>query len=123
VGDLVDISVKVTNTGARAGDEVVQLYTHDAVASLTRPVKELKGFKRISLKSKESAVVTFSLAVNQLGFYNTDMKYVVEPGKFEVMIGSSSQDIRSKGEFTVTGDVTDIGQQKVYFSGVKVAKK
>jgi beta-glucosidase len=93
------------------------------VASVTRPVKELKGFKRISLNAKESAVVTFSLAVNQLGFYNRDMKYVVEPGKFDVMIGSSSQDIRAKGEFNVVGDVTDISQQKVYFSGVKVAKK
>lgn len=123
VGDLVDISVKVTNTGVRAGDEIVQLYIHDAVASLTRPVKELKGFKRISLKAKESAVVTFSLAVNQLGFYNTDMKYVVEPGKFEVMVGSSSQDIHGKGDFNVKGDVTDISQQKVYFSNVKVAKK
>jgi len=122
-GDVVDISVKVTNTGTRTGDEVVQLYTHDAVASLTRPVKELKGFRRISLKPKESTVVTFSLAVNQLGFYNTDMKYVVEPGKFEVMVGSSSQDILGKGEFNVSGDVADIGQQKVYFSSVKVAKK
>lgn len=122
-GEVVDISVKVTNTGERAGDEIVQLYTHDAVASLTRPIKELKGFKRISLKAKESAVVTFSLAVNQLGFYNMDMKYVVEPGKFEVMVGSSSQDIRNKGGFNVTGDVIDISQQKVYFSGVKVAKK
>jgi beta-glucosidase len=122
-GDVIDISVKVTNMGARAGDEIVQLYTHDSVASLTRPIKELKGFKRISLKAKESAVITFSLAVNQLGFYNTDMKYVVEPGKFEVMVGSSSQDIRNKGEFNVTGDVTDISQQKVYFSGVRVAKK
>lgn len=123
VGDLVDISVKVTNSGARAGDEIVQLYTHDAVASLTRPIKELKGFKRITLKAKESAVVTFSLAVNQLGFYNTDMKYVVEPGKFDVMVGSSSQDIHGKGEFNVVSDVTDVSQQKVYFSGVKVAKK
>jgi beta-glucosidase len=123
VGELVEISVKVTNTGERVGDEIVQLYLHDSVASLTRPVKELKGFKRISLKAKESAVVTFSLAVNQLGFYNRDMKYVVEPGKFDVMIGSSSQDIRAKGEFTVVGDVTDISKQKVYFSGVKVVKK
>lgn len=122
-GELVDVSVKVTNTGARAGDEIVQLYTHDAVASLTRPVKELKGFKRISLKAKESVVVTFSLAVNQLGFYDTDMKYIVEPGKFEVMIGASSQDIRAKGEFNVVGEVTDISQQKVYFSGVKLSKK
>ena len=123
VGELVEISVKVTNTGERVGDEIVQLYLHDSVASLTRPVKELKGFKRISLNAKESAVVTFSLAVNQLGFYNRDMKYVVEPGKFDVMIGSSSQDIRAKGEFNVVGDVTDISQKKVYFSGVKVAKK
>lgn len=122
VGELVEISVKVTNTGERVGDEIVQLYLHDSVASLTRPVKELKGFKRISLNAKESAVVTFSLAVNQLGFYNRDMKYVVEPGKFDAMIGSSSQDIRAKGEFTVVGDVTDISKQKVYFSGVKVAK-
>jgi len=122
-GDVVDVSVKITNTGARMGDEIVQLYIHDSVASLTRPVKELKGFKRISLKAKESAVVTFSLSVNQLGFYNTDMNYVVEPGKFEVMVGSSSQDIRGKGEFNVVGEVTDISQQKVYFSTLKVTKK
>jgi beta-glucosidase len=123
VGETINVSVKVINTGSRAGDEIVQLYTHDAVASLTRPVKELKGFKRISLKPKESAVVTFTLAVNQLGFYNTDMKYIVEPGKIEVMVGSSSQDIHGKGEFNVKGDVTDISQHKVFFSEVNIAKK
>lgn len=123
VGETVEVSVKVTNTGTRTGDEVVQLYTHDAVASLTRPVQELKGFKRITLKPKESAVVTFGLAVNQLGFYNTDMNYVVEPGKFDVMVGSSSRDIQAKGEFNVVGEVTDISKQKVFFSDVKVSKK
>ena len=123
VGDVVEISVKVTNTGTRSGDEVVQLYIHDQVASLTRPVQELKGFKRIALNSNESKIVTFGLSVNQLGFYNIDMKYVLEPGKFDVMVGSSSQDIRGKGEFTVTGDVTDIGQQKVYLSNVTLVKK
>ena len=122
-GDVVDVSVKITNAGARAGDEIVQLYTHDEVASMTRPVKELKGFKRISLKAKESTLVTFSLSVNQLGFYNSDMKYVVEPGKFEIMVGSSSQDIRGQGEITVMGDVADVTQQKVYFSGVKLSQK
>ncbi|RYY76827.1 MAG: beta-glucosidase [Gammaproteobacteria bacterium] len=122
-GDMVDISVKVTNAGAMDGDEVVQLYIHDQFASLTRPVKELKGFKRITLKSKESTIVTFGLSVNQLGFYNSDMKYVIEPGIFEVMLGSSSQDIRSKGEFAVSGDVTDISQQKVYLTNVKLAQK
>ena len=122
-GDVIDISVKVTNSGARAGDEVVQLYTHDQVASLTRPIQELKGFTRISLKAKESTVVTFSLSVNQLGFYNIDMKYVLEPGKFDVMVGSSSKDIHGKGEFSVTGDVSDIGHQKVYLSNAKLAQK
>jgi beta-glucosidase len=122
-GDVVEVSVKITNTGMRTGDEVVQLYVRDQVASITRPVQELKGFKRITLKAKESNVVTFSLSVNQLGFYNTDMKYVLEPGKFDVMVGSSSRDLHGKGEFSVTGNVTDISQQQVYLSGVKLAKK
>jgi beta-glucosidase len=122
-GDIVDVSVKVTNSGTRAGDEIVQLYTHDAVASLTRPVQELKGFKRISLKPKESARVTFGLSVNQLGFYDLNMNYIVEPGAIELMIGSSSADIRAKGAFEITGDVTDISKQKVFFSSVKLSKK
>jgi beta-glucosidase len=122
-GDVVDISMVITNTGMRAGDEVVQLYVHDKVASLTRPVQELKGFKRLTLKAKESRIVTFSLSTNQLGFYNTDMKYVLEPGTFETMVGSSSQDIRGKGEFIVTGEVTDISQQKIYLTAVKLTKK
>ncbi len=122
-GDVVDVSIAVTNTGTREGDEVVQLYTHDKVASLTRPVQELKGFKRISLKAKETKLVTFSLSTNQLGFYNADIKYVLEPGAFEVMVGSSSQDIRGRGEFSVTGDVADISQHKVYLSNVNLVKK
>jgi beta-glucosidase len=122
-GEVVDVSVKITNTGARAGDEVVQLYIHDAVASLTRPVQELKGFKRVALKPKESVTVTFGLAVNQLGFHDLNMKYVVEPGAIELMIGSSSADIRAKGEFAIAGDVTDISQQKVFFSTVTLSKK
>lgn len=122
-GDVVDVSIKVTNTGARAGDEVVQLYARDLVASRTRPVKELKGFKRLHLKAKESSVVTFSLAVNQLGFYNSDLTYIVEPGAIDVMIGSSSADIRAQGSFSIAGEVTDVGQQKVFFSRVNVAQK
>lgn len=122
-GDTINVSVKITNSGERAGDEVVQLYVHDVIASRTRPVKELKGFKRVNLKAGESVRVNFALAANQLGFYDADMKYVLEPGAFEVMLGSSSQDIRGQGKLNITGNLADITQQKVYFSNVSVSKK
>jgi beta-glucosidase len=84
--------VDVTNTGKRAGTEVVQLYIRDLVSSVTRPVKELKGFKKVSLKPGESTTVTLDITPGQLAFFDVDMKYVVEPGDFEVMIGTSSRD-------------------------------
>lgn len=90
------VSVNVQNTGKRMGDEVVQLYIRDVAASMARPVKELKGFKRISLKPGESQRVEFSLGPEHLGFYNLAMKYVVEPGEFKVMVGSSSEDVIEK---------------------------
>lgn len=115
-GDVVDISLTLTNSGARDGDEVVQLYIRDPIASLTRPVKELKGFQRVHVKAKDSVKVTFSLAVNQLGFYDQYMRYVVEPGKIELMLGSSSADIRLNSEFTVVGKTVDVSSNKVYLS-------
>ena len=90
------VSVEVQNVGKRAGDEVVQLYIRDVAASMTRPVKELKGFKRISLKPGETQRVEFTLGPEHLGFYNREMKYVVEPGEFKVMVGSSSEDVIEK---------------------------
>jgi len=90
------VSVEVMNTGKRAGDEVVQLYIRDVAASMTRPVKELKGFKRITLKPGETQRVEFTLGPEQLGFYNRDMRYVVEPGEFKVMLGSNSEDLIEK---------------------------
>ncbi|HVO70068.1 MAG TPA: glycoside hydrolase family 3 N-terminal domain-containing protein [Aggregatilineaceae bacterium] len=114
----VTIALKVRNSGQRCGDEVVQLYVHDALSSCTRPVKELKGFKRITLEAGEQKTLTFTLAVRQLGFLNRHMQFVVEPGTIEVMIGSSSADTRLTGEFEITGTVTEIGSQKVYFSRV-----
>jgi beta-glucosidase len=83
-------SVDITNTGSREGDEVAQLYLRDRVSSVTRPVKELKGFKRIHLKPGETQTVQFKLTPAELGFYNVDMHWVVEPGWFDVMAGSSS---------------------------------
>lgn len=88
-------SVTVTNTGKRDGDEIVQLYIRDLSASIARPVKELKGFKRIHLKSGESKTVTFDITRQQLQFYNSDLKAVVEPGDFIVMAGPNSRDVKT----------------------------
>ncbi len=83
-------SVTVTNTGDYDGVEIVQLYIHDVVASITRPVKELKGFQRIHLKKGESREVTFEITDDLLKFYNSSLNYVLEPGDFEIMIGPDS---------------------------------
>ena len=88
----IKVRVTVTNTGTRVGEEVAQLYIHQRVASVVRPVKELKGFEKFSLQPKASKVVTFTLTDKELGFYNNDGNYVVEPGDFEVMVGTNSQE-------------------------------
>jgi beta-glucosidase len=86
----VTVSVDIRNTGARAGEDVVQLYIRDQVSSVTRPVKELKGFQRVSLKPGELKTVTFTLGPQALGFWNEQMKRVVEPGAFDIMAGDNS---------------------------------
>jgi len=88
------VSVNVTNTGKRASDEVVQLYVHDLVSSVTRPVQELKGFQRIHLKPGETKRVELPLGPSELGLYDASMKWVVEPGRFEIMVGGSSTDVK-----------------------------
>ena len=88
----ITASVEVENTGKRAGDEVVQLYIRDVAASVTRPVKELKGFQKITLRPGEKRRVEFTLAPEHLGFYNREMRFAVEPGEFKVMVGNSSAD-------------------------------
>jgi beta-glucosidase len=89
-GDQAKVSVTVTNTGRRAGDEIVQLYIRDLVSSVTRPVMELKDFKRISLAPGESKVIEFTITPDKLSFLNLKMETVVEPGWFDLMIGTSS---------------------------------
>ncbi len=88
--DSLTVGVNVTNTGARAADEVAQLYVHQRVASITPPVRRLAGFERVSLKPGETRTLTFRLGPEQLGFWNQQMKYVVEPGSFDVYAGGSS---------------------------------
>jgi len=86
------ILVDVTNSGKRAGTEVVQMYIRDLVSSVTRPIKELKGFEKISLQPGETKTVALDITPDSLAFYDVKMKYVVEPGEFEIMVGNSSRD-------------------------------
>ncbi|RAW00676.1 glycoside hydrolase family 3 N-terminal domain-containing protein [Pseudochryseolinea flava] len=94
-GDTLVASCSVSNAGKATGEEVVQLYVRDQVGSVTRPVKELKGFQKIVLKPGESKVLTFKLSVKDLSFYRRDMTWGTEPGKFDVFIGSNSRDAKS----------------------------
>jgi beta-glucosidase len=98
------VLVDVTNAGKVAGDEVVQMYIRDKVSSVTRPVKELKGFQRMTLQPGETKTVALDIAPEHLAFYDLDMNYVVEPGEFEIMVGNSSRDQDLlKTQLTVTG--------------------
>jgi len=99
-GDTLKVAVTVSNSGEREGTEVVQLYVRDEVASVTRPVRALAAFRRVSLRPGEASTVDFLLTPKQLGFYNRDMNFVVEPGKFRVFVGGSSVD-GLEGEFEV----------------------
>ena len=101
--DVITVSIQVTNTGDRAGAEVVQLYVNDVRSSLPRPVKELKGFKKIWLAPGETAEVTFTIAEEVLSYYDPAVHgWVAEPGDFKVMVGSASDDIRSEARFRLT---------------------
>ena len=93
-GGNITASVTVTNTGAVAGTEVVQLYIRDMVGSIARPVQELKGFERITLKPGESRQVSFTINADLLKFYDKDLNYVCEPGDFDVMVGTNSRDVQ-----------------------------
>lgn len=94
-GDTLQASITIKNTGKYAGEEVVQLYIHDKVASVTRPVKELKGFQKIFLQPNESKQVNFKIYADLLAFYNRHLEWDSEPGEFDLMIGTSSEDVKS----------------------------
>ena len=96
-GESAQVSFTVTNTGKVAGEEVAQLYLRDPVASVVRPLKELKDFRKISLKPAESKTVVFTIDKDKLAFYNAQLEWLAEPGKFNLMVGSASDDIRLEG--------------------------
>ncbi len=99
--DSATVSLTVSNTGERDGDEVVQMYVADKVASVAQPQITLRGFQKVNLKAGESRRVTFTLGFDELSIINADMKRVIEPGDFDIMIGASSQDIRLKDKLSV----------------------
>ena len=100
--DTFTVTVPVTNTGSREGKETVELYITDLKSSVDRPVKELKGFSKVSLLPGETKTVSFEINKDALSFFDADKhEWVCEPGDFEALIGSSSADIRSKVKFSV----------------------
>lgn len=98
MGETVEVIITVTNSGGQAGEEVVQCYTRDLAADISRPVKELKGFEKIKLNAGESRVVTFRLTEKDLSYWNNDLKWKADPGKFKVFVGGNSRDVK-EGEF------------------------
>jgi beta-glucosidase len=98
--DSLNLTIEVTNTGSRDGAEVVQLYIRDLVGSITRPVKELKGFQKINFKAGEKKTVHFTIHVKDLSFYKSDLSFGYEPGKFQVFVGGNSRDVK-QAEFTL----------------------
>jgi beta-glucosidase len=99
--DSIAVSVDVKNTGARAGTEVVQLYVRDVISSVSRPVQELRGFARVTLQPGQVQTCTFQLSPDDLALYDKELRWVVEPGEFRILLGASSEDIRLQSSFWV----------------------
>jgi beta-glucosidase len=116
----VRLSVEVTNTGARSGVEVVQLYGRDDVASIARPVRQLLGFARLALEAGASATASFLVDPSRLAFYDARMRFVVEPGSFTFWAGSSSADTGATVAVELTGPVTEHAQRSIVATAVAV---
>lgn len=115
-----EVRCSVANTGEREGDEVVQLYTHFCDAHVVRPVRQLAGFARVHLRPGEKKQVAFQVDCAQLGYYDEEMRFVVEPGRLEVMVGNSSDNLPFAGEITLTGEAEDVLHKRSFTSRVTV---
>ncbi|WP_232549515.1 glycoside hydrolase family 3 N-terminal domain-containing protein [Propioniciclava soli] len=120
--DAVSVTVRLTNTGERAGTEVVQLYATDRFASLARPVLELIGFRRVTLEPGASTDVTFRFPVTQLAFLDADLRWVVEAGEIDLLVGASSEDIRLRGEVRIASDANVEGRDRGFFAATSEAQ-
>src|SRR4051812_46810927 len=116
------VTVRVRNTGSRAGDEVVQLYLHDVIAQVTRPVKQLAGFARVPLEPGEAKDVRFRVHTDRTAFTGRDYRRVVEPGELEIMVGSSAEDLPCRGRIVLTGELRETGLDRVLITPVEVEK-
>ncbi len=121
-GGFLDISCVVKNVGGRSGDEVVQLYVRQPFASVTRPVKELKGFVRTGLEPGQQRRIEFALDIRHFAFYDADMRFVLEPGAVEIMVGASCRDIRLRGEARIKGDRTEVRRADLRPASVRLDK-
>jgi beta-glucosidase len=117
----ITISLEVQNTGERAGDEVVQLYGHDLVASVARPARMLLGFARVSLAPGQVRQITFVVHPSRLAFYDPCMRFVTEPGAFTFSVGASSVDIRAEQTITLTGEIAEYRQREIVDTQVSIA--
>jgi beta-glucosidase-like glycosyl hydrolase len=111
-------TVRVRNTGARAGDEVVQLYLHDVLARIARPVKQLTGFARVSLEPGAATDVTFDVHADRTSYAGPDLRRIVEPGDVEVLVGTSSADLPCRATVRLTGDVRTVGHDRTMITPV-----
>ena len=119
-GELT-VSVRLTNTGSRAGDEVVQLYLHDVLAQVTRPVRALVGYARIALEPGATADVTFHVHADRTAFTGRDLTRVVEPGDVEVLVGTSASDLPCRGAFRLTGPLRTVGHDRRLVTPVDIS--
>jgi beta-glucosidase len=119
-GDAVTIRVDVTNTGRRAGDEIVQLYVRDEEATVARPVRELRGFQRVALAAGECRTVAFRLSTEQLAYYDIEMRRVVEPGLVRLAVGRSSVDLPLTGEVALVGPTVALTDRRDYLTAASV---
>ncbi|HEX5012691.1 MAG TPA: glycoside hydrolase family 3 N-terminal domain-containing protein [Candidatus Limnocylindrales bacterium] len=115
-GDVVTVRVDVTNTGQRAGDEVVQLYVRDEEASVARPVKELRGFRRLHLAPGECRTVAFRLSTEQLAYYDVGMRRIVEPGGVRLFVGRSAADLPLVADVALVGPVVELVERRDYIT-------
>ncbi|WP_241995586.1 glycoside hydrolase family 3 N-terminal domain-containing protein [Kribbella antiqua] len=115
-------TVRVRNTGERAGDEVVQLYLHDVVARVARPLKQLTGFARVSLEPGSAKDVTFQVHADRTAYTGPDLRRIVEPGDFEVLVGTSSVDLPCRAVVRITGDVRVVGHDRVLTTPVEIVE-
>ena len=118
--DMLEISADIRNIGSVAGDEIVQLYICDRCSSMVRPVKELAGFRRIPLEPGEKKTVTFRMKMSQLSFLDTEMKWKVEAGDMDIMVGASSEDIRLRSGFEIISDMHVDGKTRGFYAETEV---